>query len=261
MSLTFNHRVGQSGNQLFVCVKAALVARANDLSIRMPSNGLVRFRSDPEASSVPDDAKRRQINGDEAELDSNVHYHLKRGYYQDVRHFNDNKEIITNEILDLPALEKRPKNEVVLHVRLDGFNHNGHNSHIIHPRWYAGILDSLTFDKLYVVMDSKSGRIWRRQHGSKKKYLEHFERFEPTIVSNDAVSDFEFIRSFDTIVSSNSTFCYWASFLSEASKIYMPPFWESRRAKLSNIQNAVVVEEGYGYVNIDTMEEVKITFQ
>ena len=41
----------------------------------------------------------------------------------------------------------------------------------------------------------------------------------------------------------------------------MPPFWESRRAKLSNIQNAVVVEEGYGYINIDTMEEVKITFQ
>jgi hypothetical protein len=41
----------------------------------------------------------------------------------------------------------------------------------------------------------------------------------------------------------------------------MPPFWESKRAKLSDIRNANIVEDGYGYINIDTMEEVKITFQ
>ena len=259
MSLTFNHKVGQNGNQLFVCVKAALVARKHDLSIAMPSNGLVTFREFPKPRET--DQERIQINGDEETLDHDKHYHLRRGYYQDVRHYNEHRDIVTNEILDLPTLEVRPKNEVVVHLRLDGFNHAGHNSHIIHPRWYERILDSLTFDKLYIVMDTKSGRVWRRQNNSKNNYIKYFERFAPTVVSEDARSDFEFIRSFDTIISSNSTFCFWAAFLSEASEIYMPPFWESKRSKLSDIRNAKIVEDGYGYVNIDTMEEVKITFQ
>lgn len=261
MSLEFNHKVGQNGNQLFVCLKAALVARKHDLSISMPSNGLVSFREQPVPARGGGAESRIPVNGNEETLDHEKHYVLRRGYYQDVAHYKDHKDIITNEILDLPVLEKRPSDEVVVHVRLDGFNHSGHNSHIIHPRWYEKILDSLSFSKLYIVMDTKSGRIWRRQKNGKNEYLKYFERFDPVVVSDDARKDFEFIRSFDTIVSSNSTFCFWAAFLSEASCVYMPPFWESRRARLSDIQNAKIIEEGYGYVNVDNMEEVKITFQ
>lgn len=246
MSVRFNHKVGQHGNQLFVCIKAAIVAITNNLHIDMPTNGLVTFKH------VMTTAK---TVADVADV------HLKRGYYQDVCHFNPYKHMIVNDILDLPKLDPRSPRDVVMHVRLDGFNHEGHNSHIIAPEWYTSILDTLDFDTLYIVMDTKSGRIWRQQATDKKKYLDAFAKYSPTVVSGTAREDFEFIRSFDTIVCSNSTFSFWATFLSDASRKFMPPFWESKRSRLSEIENAVVVHEHYGYVNIHTMEPVKITFQ
>lgn len=258
-SITFQHKVGQHGNQLFVCIFAALIAHTHGLCIQMPSNGLVRFKPH-EWVEPPNDEKRMIVRRMTDITDSNGHYHLARGYYQHADHLNPYVQLIKNDILDLPHVEKNTK-DVVLHIRLDGFNHNGHNSHIINPEWYKHILDSLDFEKLYIVMDTKSGRIWRKQAGDKKKYLDAFAGYNHEIISGTAEEDFNFIRSFDTIICSNSTFSFWATFLSDASRRFMPPFWESRSAKLSHIENAIVVEEHYGYINIETMEPVKITFQ
>jgi hypothetical protein len=169
-------------------------------------------------------------------------------------------DIIKNNILDLPSVSKNTK-DVVIHLRLDGFNHEGHNSHIIHPKWYISILDNLQFDTLYIVMDSKSGKVWHKQSEHKKNYLSNFSNYNHQIVSNSAIDDFEFIRSFDKIICSNSTFCWWACFLSQASEIYIPPYWESRQSKLSTIQNSKIIYDDYEYINIITMEPVKTTFQ
>ena len=260
-SITFQHKVGQHGNQLFVCLFAAIIAYTHGLSIRMPTNGLVRFKEPSEEWNEPPEGTQRVIARRASDVtDALEHYHLARGYYQHADHFNPHVDMIRNVILDLPPVKKNTK-DVVLHIRLDGFNHNGHNSHIINPEWYKAILDTLEFEKLYIVMDTKSGRIWRKQAGDKKKYLDAFSGYNHEIVSGTAEEDFNFIRSFDTIICSNSTFSFWATFLSDASRRFMPPFWESRGAKLSHIENAIIVEDKYGYININTMEPVKITYQ
>ena len=258
MSITFNHKVGQHGNQLFVCIHAAIISKQNALKLKMPFNSLVEFQQFDD--DVPSDKIRRHVRCSTDSIQSGEHVHLERGYYQNIELFIPHKALITDEILVLPKIRKNI-DDVVIHIRLDGFNHNGYNSHIIDPKWYISILESLQYNKLYIVMDSKSGRIWKKQNDDKKRYIDMFSQYDPTIISGTAREDFEFIRSFDTIICSNSTFCFWASFLSKATRCYMPPFWESRQSRLSNICNATVVETNYGYINIETMENVAITYQ
>jgi len=258
MSITFNHKVGQHGNQLFVCIQAAIIAKLNGMNIQMPTNGLVDFR--PVDDEVPTNVSRRRVRHSSNHIEKDEHIHLDRGFYQDVSLFNPHMSLITKEILNLPEIHKN-MNDVVIHIRLDGFNHNGHNSHIIDPNWYTSILDSLQYNKLFIVMDSKSGRIWKKQNDHKKRYLDTFAPYNPIMVCGTAREDFEFLRSFDTIICSNSTFCFWASFLGEATHCFMPPFWESKHSRLSHIQGATVVPTNYSYINIDTMENVHITFQ
>lgn len=256
MSITFNHKVGQHGNQLFVIIHAAIIAHENKLKIKYPSNGIVKFKECDD--DIPEVENRRVINRNDNY--ENEHVHLKRGYYQNSSLFNPYVDIIKNNILDLPSVSKNTK-DVVIHLRLDGFNHEGHNSHIIHPKWYISILDNLQFDTLYIVMDSKSGKVWHKQTEHKKNYLSNFSNYNHQIVSNSAIDDFEFIRSFDKIICSNSTFCWWACFLSQANEIYIPPYWESKQSKLSTIKNSCIISDNYEYINIITMEPVKTTFQ
>jgi hypothetical protein len=255
MSITFRHRVGQSGNQLFVCILAGIIAHKNGLHILMPSNDLIDFRST--LSDVPDVINRTVVRN-VTTVDS--HVRLAQGYYQNISLFSPHKDIILNHIVALPPLQKNYR-DIVMHIRLDGFNHRGHNSHIIHHRWYTSILDSLhgSYERLFIVMDTKSGKICHKQH--KQMYLDMFKSYTPIIVSNSAREDFEFIRSFDSIICSNSTFCWWAAFLSSSNNIYLPPTWESKIARLSDMPGASIVSHSYGYINIDTMQEVAITYQ
>lgn len=256
MSITFNHKVGQHGNQLFVILHAAIIAHDNRLKMRYPLNGLVKFKNNDDDIPYVENRHLITCNGNY----ENKHVHLKRGYYQNSSILNSYVSIIKNDILDLPPILKNTR-DVVMHLRLDGFNHEGYNSHIIHPKWYISILDNLSFDTLYIVMDTKCGKVWHKQHEHKKKYLSYFSEYNHMIVSNNANDDFEFIRKFDKIICSNSTFCWWACFLSEASDIYIPPYWESKQSKLSSIKNSKIISDEYEYMNIITMESVATTFQ
>jgi len=262
--------IGQAGNQLYTQILASLCAKAYNLKIaNVPTNILATFKpiETPEssnknlvASEVSTTSKLDALKG-RCFKDIETKMKLKRGFYQDEGLFNPYRDIIKNEILELPSFEKNTK-DIILHLRLDGFNHNGYDSHIIHPEWYINILKNETFDKVYIVMATKGKSKIRKPTKTDKRdeYLSYFNEFDPIYVSEDERHDFNFIRSFDKIISSNSTFSWWAAFCSDASVIYLPNVWESRRAKLNKIGNvSKIVQDGYIYVNIDTMEKVKIT--
>jgi hypothetical protein len=115
-----------------------------------------------------------------------------------------------------------------LHIRLDDFNFAGHNSQIVDFSWYDKILESETFENVYIVYDAKSGTRtgYARKHKNYKRaeelFLKKFEKYNPIYHSKSLAEDMCFISSFDKILCSNSTFCWWAAFLSSASKIYFP---------------------------------------
>lgn len=258
MSVSCIQNVGQFGNQLFPTVLATLTAIKHTLNVDHYQNKLVKFKKQPHYDTTYDTTITTNNPLNENNLKCNVA--LKRGYYQNGDLLNEYRDVIKEDVFDLPPIVKNTK-DVVLHLRLDGFNHDGHNSHIIHPDWYLNILKNIQFDKLFIVMATKSGRIRKKQEPHKQTYLDCFARFNPEIISNDEYTDFNFIRSFDTIISSNSTFSWWAAFCSDASTIYLPPIWEGKNSKLCTIGKASIVHHTeYKYINIETMETVKITY-
>ena len=69
------------------------------------------------------------------------------------------------------------------------------------------------YEKVYIVVDDIKCE-WE------KTYLSYFKKYNPIIVTNTPKEDFFFLMSFNKIINSNSTFSYWASFFSDAEKIY-----------------------------------------
>jgi hypothetical protein len=140
-------------------------------------------------------------------------------YFQNCVYINKNKDIVLT-FFDLPKIKKNTK-DIVLHVRLDDKVHsnnlitpeNWDNAEIIHPDYYIDILKKEIYDKVYIVVDEI-------KYEWEKKYMSYFDKYDPIIISKSSKEDFEFIRSFNKIVTSTSTFSYWAAFLSDAEKIY-----------------------------------------
>ena len=79
--------------------------------------------------------------------------------------------------------------------------------------YYHKVLDSISFDRLYLCSEPET-------IGS--KYIRQFDKYDPIILHGDVLQDFRAIKSFNKIVMSQSTFAWWAAFLSNASEIFVP---------------------------------------
>jgi hypothetical protein len=85
------------------------------------------------------------------------------------------------------------------------------NQDLLPFEYYAEILDSQFFDRLFIVTDCPSD-----------PFLSYFDRYHPQIISGEILDDFNIVRSASRIVMSMSTFSWWSAFLSDAECIYMP---------------------------------------
>jgi len=131
-------------------------------------------------------------------------------------------------------------NDLVVHVRIGD---NGPN--IYTPfEWYKKAIDDnkIEFDKMYVVTDTPNDKTI---HSLKSYYnAELISHVNIETIGdrkkykNYVLVDFDFIRGFDKILFSNSTFSWWASLLSEASNIWFNKEWQPNhyngRVKLGN---------------------------
>ncbi len=135
------------------------------------------------------------------------------GYFQDSVFYDCHRDTIKG----FWQLQKVDKNvdDLVVHLRLTDYWWI-RNKTVIHPEWYFGIIRREKFRKLYIVVEP---------HVTNKKYLSYFSQWKPEIISQSPKDDFNFIRGFDRIVCSNSTFAWWAAFLSEARKIWLFGKW------------------------------------
>jgi hypothetical protein len=85
------------------------------------------------------------------------------------------------------------------------------NEDLLPFEYYSNILDGEIFKRLFIITDCPHD-----------PFLKLFDRYHPQIVSGDLMDDFNVLRSANRIVMSMSTFSWWGSFLSDATKIYMP---------------------------------------
>jgi hypothetical protein len=98
--------------------------------------------------------------------------------------------------------------DVVMHVRRGDFITFGR---AITLTYYKDILDRLDFRKLYVC-----------GFGLDPEVKEAFKRYRPIYVQGEPVDDFLFMKGFNRIIQSQSTFAWWAGFLSQAEEIHAP---------------------------------------
>jgi len=125
-------------------------------------------------------------------------------------------------------LELAP-NDVVMSIRLDDFFHRecigepGRTSNILPPYYYTYILEKMPRDekgailgKLYIVSD-KLREDWE------KAYVKIFDPWSPIMVQDDIMSDFALMRDCPTLIHSNSTLCWIASFFCDKDKTRFIP--------------------------------------
>jgi len=204
---------GRFGNSLFLYTFARLVARKFQykLATDLPENDILINSENPGGYVYENDPI--EIN----DLSSNAFFlpcnlekrlHIIHGYFQNINYYQENEQ----EIKSFFIYEKQEKitKDIVMHVRLTDYKKFGPKGTVIHPSFYSNILDKEPFDKVYIVTDEPGDT----------DYFKHFKKYNHEIIHDSAKNDFFFMMQFDRIISSNSTFSWWASFLGNASKIY-----------------------------------------
>ena len=159
-----------------------------------------------------------------------------------------------------PIVKKTNKKDLVLHFRLKNrIVWETHYKNFVKPEVYKKVISSnFNFDKLYIVTDAdkwdyvNKKDIRKIQEDIKIKYRKNptkfisikksmnfmnslvdvLKEFNPILCHNKSfIDDFNFIRSFDQIMFKNSTFSWWASVLSDASKIGVFKPWKPGKGK------------------------------
>jgi len=226
MPVYINYK-GRSGNKLFQYIAARVFAEKNNLNLitEFPDKEIIiphdhlHFPSDTlEKNTVV--INTRSFNYDDEIIFSghNIKY-VFDDYFHNGNFFSKNCDLIKS-FFKIPK-KKKNKEDIVIHLRLFDYLHGTdlYNptswdlSEIIHPDYYTTILDMENYKKVFIVVDDIRCE-WE------KKYLTYFDKYNPIIINNTPQEDFIFLMGFDKIVNSNSTFSYWASFFSDASKIY-----------------------------------------
>lgn len=219
---------GRLGNNLFQYACARMFAIDNGLWLETPlvENNIVK-------STPHEEGERR--SGPTIALGDNDGLFQKRyepGRY-DLRGFCQNgnwffpREKLIKSFLHVAPIGTKNTKDIVLHCRLTDYKWFGW---IIHPEWYVSILKLEKFERLYIVTDEIS-----------HPFLSAFNEFHPHIICSTPESDWQFLRSFDRMIISMSTFAWWAAFFSEASRVYVFQRYQFG-LDLNRFPNAVVVD-------------------
>lgn len=231
---------GRTGNQIFQWVFARLLAEKNGLGIgteppaffhtvlpAMPGN--MNTESPEQILEDTVNYNHEQPFFDRDYTKANIHLH---GYFQNADYYRDRNRI--KSYFNLPRINKNTTDDIVIHLRLTDYWWHRVAS-VIHPGWYLDILRKEKYGTCYVVVEP---------HETNRKYLSILSNNlrKIKVISGTPANDFEFIRRFDRIICSNSTFAWWAAFLSDASKIWtFEPWMKKDRMNLAYMEGAIPV--------------------
>jgi len=204
---------GRLGNHLFQYIAARLFAEANDLRLLscLPENDVVRCSPRLDGRRV---YGAPTVITDEYDIFDRVwapdHY-VFDGYFQRSRWYHERRSQVLRAI-ELEPIREVNRKDIVINLRIDE-DYRSLNW-TIHPSWYLRILSQENFERLHIVADVRD-----------EIYIDHFRAYDPVIVASGPKGDWKYLRSFDRIVTANSTFSWWAAYFSQASRIYTFKRW------------------------------------
>ena len=216
---------GRLGNNLFQYCFGRILATELGYKLEAPRiNGFEGTWDNVEGKVIS--GNPHELHGHELDLEDilenppNGPIHLK-GYFQRYEYYKKYKTQIKNwlrtEELDdqLKKAINQKDEDVVLHMRLgdDITTFKPDAPYTMPLEYYEKALESLNFNRLFICSEPET---------LNSSYIKQFDKYEPLIVGGDTLTDFRVMRSFKNIIVAQSTFSWWAAFLSEASNIFMP---------------------------------------
>jgi len=162
-----------------------------------------------------------------------------QGYFQKYEYLKPYKNLIRNKWLIMDNYVKQDPNDIVIHVRQS-------NSSVYLPfDYYEKALSLTRYNKVYICTDIPEYPI-----------LKKFQKYNPIIrcpknrySQKEALIDFKFMMSFNKIIACQSTFSWWAAFLSDASEVYAPETnYGWGRPELGRVG---IEEKRYKYIKCD----------
>lgn len=150
-------------------------------------------------------------------LHDNFDCYCIEGYYQTYKYFDLYN---FSKMLNLDYVQNKytiQENDVVVHIRRTDYAKNNFHK-ILSINYYFNALKNLEkelkINKLYVFSDDLK---WCKEN-FKYVNVEYVE-------CNNEIEEFVFMSTFKYFIIANSSFSWWASYLSSAKKIYCPKHW------------------------------------
>jgi len=218
MSVEINYTGNGLGNVLYQYVYARLLAEKNNLYLKTKFPYQQIFKTSEHKNGLlletPVITIRDVAGCEDGEKFFNAklapaHYILS-GYFQTAVNYSEHADKIKSFFI-IDDFKKNTE-DIVMHVRLADFGKSPTRKKaiIVEPQWYLNILKNERFSKLHIVGSRKG-----------EPYLDFFKKYNPIVFEPDGnFGNFRYIRRFDKIIGSNSTYCIWATFFSNATKIY-----------------------------------------
>lgn len=218
-------RHGRFGNNIFQYMVAKILCKEHGYELVNDSKEIGRFINFNDNMWHRWTIEKRILHGRDVFLNGYFQrldlLQPYRDYIKSLFHIDNhdfiNDSIRVSDVVRAFKISDTPyDNEIVMHVRLDDFKHDYYNSHILHPQFYTGILDSIKGDnKLTIVCDKLNNR-------EEEEYMRQFEGYFPVMRRGSMLEDFVYIMKAKRLISSNSTFAFIASFLGDPEEVYLP---------------------------------------
>ena len=149
-------------------------------------------------------------------MDDDVKVYNIKGFYQSFKYFN--KEAF-KAMLTIPRHNEIPlKTDVAIHIRRTDYTKKNFHK-LLSIDYYYNSLNTLSsklkISKIYIFSDDIN---WCKQNFIHNTSIEF-------VTLEDEIEEFCFMMTFENIIMANSTFSWWAAYLSEGSNIYTPKHW------------------------------------
>lgn len=157
------------------------------------------------------------------------------GYYQSPKYFKENEKSILRFIQDrLERINPIIREEVVAHVRLGDMarNKTSYKYHgIVSQEYLISAYHNLGTDKPLIIVSESISDL--------KLYYPKFYGMAEEVHCKSQMEDFNRLRSSNNLVISNSTFSWWAGYLSKA-KVIAPSKWFADDVQKKNPINDLI---------------------
>lgn len=215
------------GNQLFIYFMGRIFAEKHHLNLINPApSGCFNISKNNRFGNPPSGLRKYALDDraydqstDEIQYYGKGHY-LIRGHFQFENALYKNKNLVLSWI----TYAVNPEDTVSIHVRLDDFYAKQRHL-IININYYIDCIKKYadSYSEVQIVCD-KLRRPWEVKY--MKSLMSRIANLNKTPIykPNSIADDMKTIYNSSVIITSNSTFCFWATFLSNAQKIISFPY-------------------------------------